>query len=122
VSIRRVVPDLASKRLEHTRAFYVNVFGFQVAMEMPINSGRIVTLISPDNPMAQISLLSGRPSSSPQEPNLTIEVQDADAVHARAVAEGAHIVYPLTTEPWGVRRFYVSDPDGVIINVMTHQK
>jgi predicted enzyme related to lactoylglutathione lyase len=117
-----VVPNLASKRLENTRAFYVNVLGFQVAMEMPINSGRIVTLISPDNPTAQISLLSGRPSSSPQEPNLTIEVQDADAVHARAVAEGAPIVYPLTTEPWGVRRFYVSDPDGVIINVMTHQK
>jgi len=122
VSIRRVVPDLASKRLENTRAFYVNVFGFQVAMDMPINRGRIVTLISPDNPTAQISLLSGHPSTSPQEPNLTIEVQDADAVHAKAVADGAQIVYPLTTEPWGVRRFYVSDPDGVIINVMTHRK
>jgi catechol 2,3-dioxygenase-like lactoylglutathione lyase family enzyme len=122
VSIRRVVPDLASKRLEITRAFYVNVLGFQVAMDMPINKGRIVTLISPDNPTAQISLLSGRPSTSAQEPNLTIEVQDADAVHAKAVADGAEIVYPLTTEPWGVRRFYVADPDGVIINVMTHQK
>ncbi len=122
MSIRRVVPDLASKRLENTRAFYVNVFGFQVAMDMPINRGRIVTLISPDNPTAQISLLSGHPSTSPQEPNLTIEVQDADAVHAKAVADGAQIVYPLTTEPWGVRRFYVSDPDGVIINVMTHRK
>jgi uncharacterized glyoxalase superfamily protein PhnB len=122
VSIRRVVPDLASKRLENTQAFYVNVLGFQVAMDMPINAGKIVTLISPDNPTAQISLLSGRPSNSPQEPNLTIEVEDADAVYAKAVADGARIVYPLTTEPWGVRRFYVSDPDGVIINVMTHRK
>ncbi len=122
VSIRRVVPDLASKRLESTRDFYVNVLGFQVAMDMPINTGRILTLISPDNPTAQISLLAGRPSTSAQEPNLTIEVQDADAVHAKAVADGAPIVYPLTTEPWGVRRFYVADPDGVVINVMTHQK
>jgi len=100
----------------------VNVLGFQVAMDMPINTGRILTLISPDNPTAQISLLAGRPSTSAQEPNLTIEVQDADAVHAKAVADGAPIVYPLTTEPWGVRRFYVADPDGVVINVMTHQK
>ena len=122
MSIRRVVPDLASQRLESTRDFYVNVLGFQVAMDMPINTGRILTLISPDNPTAQISLLSGRPSTSAQEPNLTIEVQDADAIHAKAVTAGAPIVYPLTTEPWGVRRFYVSDPDGVVINVMTHQK
>jgi catechol 2,3-dioxygenase-like lactoylglutathione lyase family enzyme len=122
VSIRRVVPNLASKRLEATRAFYLNVLGFQVAMDMPINAGRIVTLVSSDNPAAQISLLSGRPSISLQEPNLTIEVEDVNAVHAKAVAAGAQIVYPLTTEPWGVRRFFVTDPDGMIINVMTHPR
>ena len=32
------------------------------------------------------------------------------------------MVYPLTMEPWGVRRFHVADPSGVIINVMSHQK
>jgi predicted enzyme related to lactoylglutathione lyase len=122
VSIRRVVPDLVSRRLEATQAFYLNVMGFQVAMDMPINTGRIVTLVSPDTPTAQISLLSGRPSVSSQEPNLTIEVEDVDAVHAKAVAAGAQIVYPVTTEPWGVRRFFVTDPDGVIINVMTHPR
>jgi predicted enzyme related to lactoylglutathione lyase len=122
VSIRRVVPNLASERLEKARAFYVNVLGFQVAMDLPINAGRVVTLVSPDNPTAQISLLSGRPSTSTQEPNLTIEVADVEAVHARAVAEGAQIVYPLTTEPWGVRRFYLTDPEGFIINVMSHPK
>jgi uncharacterized glyoxalase superfamily protein PhnB len=91
-------------------------------MDMPINAGRIVTLVSPDNPTAQISLLSGRPSTSSQEPDLTIEVDDVDAIHATAVAAGAQIVYPLTTEPWGVRRFFVSDSDGVIINIMTHPR
>jgi uncharacterized glyoxalase superfamily protein PhnB len=53
---------------------------------------------------------------------LSIEVDDVDAIHARAVAEGIPIVYPLTTEPWGVRRFHVADPNGVVINVMSHQK
>ena len=122
MSIRRVVPDLVSRRLEATQAFYLNVMGFQVAMDIPINAGRIVTLVSPDHPTAQISLLSGRPSVSPQEPNLTIEVEDVDAYHAKAVAAGAQVIYPVTTEPWGVRRFFVTDPDGVVINVMTHPR
>jgi catechol 2,3-dioxygenase-like lactoylglutathione lyase family enzyme len=120
MSIRRVVPDIASERVEESRTFYVDVLGFQVAMDLPLNAGRIVTLVSPQNPTAQISLLSGRPSTAEREPNLTIEVEDVDAVHARAVASDARIVYPLTAEPWGVRRFYVADPNGVIINVMTH--
>ena len=123
MNIRRVVPDLAPTRLDETRAFYVDVLGLQVAMDMPIDTGRIVTLVSPSNPTAQLSLLVGTPSASRRpEPNLTIEVDDVDAAHAKAVAAGATILYPLTTESWGVRRFYVSDPDGVVVNVMSHQK
>jgi len=30
-------------------------------------------------------------------------------------------VYPLTDEPWGVRRFFVRDPNGVVLNVMSHR-
>ena len=33
---------------------------------------------------------------------------------------GLEIVYPLTDEPWGVRRFFVRDPDGTVINVAQH--
>ena len=43
-----------------------------------------------------------------------------DEVHARAVAAGAEIVYPLTDEDWGLRRFFVRDPNGAIINVTQH--
>jgi uncharacterized glyoxalase superfamily protein PhnB len=56
-----------------------------------------------------------------QQPNITIEVDDVDAVHARAVGLGLQVVYPLTDEPWGVRRFFVTDPSGVVINVMSHK-
>jgi uncharacterized glyoxalase superfamily protein PhnB len=121
MSIRRVVPDLLSRRVEDGCAFYGEVFGFQIAMDLPLNADRIVTLVSPDNPTAQVTLLSGRPSTSDVEPNLTIEVDDVDAAYTRAVTAGARIVYPLTTEAWGVRRFFVSDPDGVVINVMSHR-
>lgn len=55
-------------------------------------------------------------------PSVSIQVDDIDAVHAAAVKAGAKIVHPLTREPWGVRRFFVEDPNGVVINVMTHDE
>jgi catechol 2,3-dioxygenase-like lactoylglutathione lyase family enzyme len=53
-------------------------------------------------------------------PQISIEVGDVDDVHSRAVSRGLHIVYPITNEPWGVRRFFVTDPNGTVINVMCH--
>ena len=43
-----------------------------------------------------------------------------NACHAAAVQAGAEIAYALTLEPWGVRRFFVRDPDGQVINVLSH--
>jgi uncharacterized glyoxalase superfamily protein PhnB len=43
-----------------------------------------------------------------------------DAVHAEAVRRGLRVVYPLTDEPWGVRRFFVEDPGGTVVNVLAH--
>jgi len=118
MSITRVVPNITSDRLDESRKFYTDFLGFQVAMDM----GWIVTLASPSNPTAQISLLQETASApQPAPPSLSIEVADVDAVHAKAVERGLQIVYPLTTEPWGVRRFHVTDPNGVIINVMSHR-
>lgn len=53
-------------------------------------------------------------------PDISIEVDDVDAVHARAVDAGFEIVYPLTDEDWGLRRFFVRDPNGAVINVTQH--
>lgn len=54
-------------------------------------------------------------------PDLTVEVGDVDAVHAVAVDRGENIVYPITDESWGVRRFFVIDPTGAVLNVMSHR-
>jgi catechol 2,3-dioxygenase-like lactoylglutathione lyase family enzyme len=116
MSIRRVVPDITSERMEESRQFYTELLGFNVAMDM----GWIVTLASPDNPTAQITLLQG-PAAAAPHPNISVEVGDVDAAHAKAVALGLEIVYPLTDEPWGVRRFFVADPNGVIVNVLSHR-
>jgi uncharacterized glyoxalase superfamily protein PhnB len=44
-----------------------------------------------------------------------------DGIHAEAVRRGAEIVYPLTDEAWGVRRFFVRDPNAIVLNIMCHR-
>lgn len=115
--IERVVPNITSDRIAESLDFYTTVLGFEVAMDL----GWIVTLASPNNPTAQISLLRGEPSGiQGQVVTLTIEVSDVDEIHASAVSCGHPIVHPLTNEPWGVRRFHMCDPNGVTINIMSH--
>jgi uncharacterized glyoxalase superfamily protein PhnB len=54
-------------------------------------------------------------------PAVSVEVDDVDAAYAAAVARGSEIVHPLTDEPWGVRRFFVRDPTGNVINILGHR-
>jgi len=115
MSVKRIVPDIRSKHLDASRQFYVDVLGLEVAMDM----GFIVTLVSPSNPTAQVSLMRDDDSSTIL-PQMSMEVADVDDVYSRAVSHGLNIVYPLTNEPWGVRRFFVTDPNGIVINVMSH--
>ncbi|MDQ3610034.1 MAG: VOC family protein [Actinomycetota bacterium] len=110
------MPHIPSKRFDQSREFYVGFLGFTEAMDL----GRIVTFASPTNPTAQVSIV--RPvEPSPGHPAVTVEVSDVDAVHGQAVRRGLRIVYPLSDEPWGVRRFFVVDPNGIVLNVMSHR-
>jgi catechol 2,3-dioxygenase-like lactoylglutathione lyase family enzyme len=113
--IRRVVPNVQGDRVAESRAFYEDVIGLKLGMDL----GWIVSFGSPTNPTAQLSVIS-RDASAGVHPDVSIEVEDVDVVHAQALAQGAEILHPLTDEPWGVRRFFVRDPNGAVVNVMMH--
>ncbi len=115
MKIARVVPDIKSSQMEKSRAFYVDFLGFNVAMDM----GFITTFVSPSNPTSQINVLHDDGSAA-LLPNVSIEVEDVDKLYADATARGLQIPYPLTDEPWGVRRFFVVDPSGTVLNIMSH--
>lgn len=115
MAVLRIVPDLPSSRPEEARRFYADVLGLEPVMD----HGWIQTLADPAAPGLQISLLS-HDASAPVAPAVSVEVDDVDAAHAAAVAAGAEIVHPLTDEPWGVRRFFVRDPEGNVLNVLGH--
>ncbi len=48
-------------------------------------------------------------------------VRRIDDVYQRAKPLGLEIVYELTDEPWGVWRFYLTDPAGKLLNVLSHR-
>lgn len=85
-----------------------------------MNHGWIVTLASDEVSPTQLSIAS-EGGSGAKLPDLSVEVDDVDAVYQRARELGFSIKYELTGESWGVRRFFVSDPTGKLLNVLSHQ-
>ena len=110
----RAVPNIKSDRPAETRDFFVDVLGFEVAMDI----GWVVTVVSPSNRTAQVTIVGNDDMSAP---GISVGVPDVDAVHASAVEQGLEIVYPLRDEEWGVRRFMLREPSGTVVNVVSHR-
>jgi catechol 2,3-dioxygenase-like lactoylglutathione lyase family enzyme len=115
MAVKRIVANIATSDVGHAKAFYMGVLGLQVVMDQ----GWILTLAAEGNAAPQVSFATQGGSGTPV-PDLSIEVDDLDEVHRRAVAAGSLIEYGPTTEPWGVRRFYVRDPFGRLLNILSH--
>ncbi|OQR58764.1 glyoxalase [Streptomyces maremycinicus] len=115
MTVRRVVPNIQSEAAQESREFY-GLLGFEEVM----NHGWIMTLASPSNPAAQISVMSSD-KTAPVTPDMSVEVDDVDAAYAVMQERGVEIVHPLRDEEWGVRRFFVRDPNGRVVNVLGHR-
>jgi predicted enzyme related to lactoylglutathione lyase len=116
MGVRRVVPDFQADDPRVGAEFYAEVLGLEVAMDL----GWVVNYVAPDNPAAQVIVIR-EDASAPVVPDASIEVDDVDAAHASAQRLGCEIVHPLTDEPWGVRRFFVREPGGKVLNVLGHR-
>ncbi|MDP9864844.1 MULTISPECIES: VOC family protein [Streptosporangium] len=115
MSARRIVPNIQSEALEESSEFY-GLLGLEEVM----NHGWIMTLASPSTPAAQVSFMISDKTAS-VIPDVSIEVDDVDAAYAAMRERGAEIVHPLRDEEWGVRRFFVRDPNGRVVNVLEHR-
>lgn len=118
IAIRRIVPNIYSNDLEASKAFYLNFLEMELAMDM----GWILTFASIENPTAQINIFKNDGIDNPDNTSifLSIEISDVDKMYERAQKMDCHIVYNITNESWGVRRFFVKDPNGVTINLLAH--
>jgi catechol 2,3-dioxygenase-like lactoylglutathione lyase family enzyme len=105
------VPDLAA-----ARSFYQDFLGLEVEA---FNLGWVVNLQSPDG--RAIVQLVARDATSPVDSAISAHVgEHVEEAYADAQRRGFEIVHPLTTEPWGVRRFFVRDPAGNVVNLVSH--
>jgi catechol 2,3-dioxygenase-like lactoylglutathione lyase family enzyme len=118
MTIRRAMPVVHSTDLQASREFYVDYLGFEAGMD----EHGFLMLRSPTTPTTQL-IVATEDAADPEvmQVDISLDVVDVDAAHSEARRRGLSIVYPLTDEPWGIRRFFLRDPDGLIVNVASHR-
>lgn len=115
--VNRIVPNLKATDAWAGHTFYSEFLGLEKAFDI----GWIATFRSPDNRSMQVSLVSADATAAEDSAVISVDVDDVDAAYDLAQRLGYDIVHPLTDETWGVRRFFVRDPYGNVINIVSHR-
>jgi len=115
MKVKRIVANIDTQDIAAAKCFYQDVLGLNVLMD----HGWIATYGTAEEMSVQISFAS-QGGSHTLTPDLSIEVDDVDTALERMKNAGFPIEYGPADEPWGVRRFYVRDPFGKLINILGH--
>ena len=116
MAVRRIIANIETSDIAAAKRFYQDVLGLDLLMD----HGWIATYGSDEQMAVQISFASQGGSGTPV-PDLSIEVDDVEAALAGMRKAGFAIEYGPVDEPWGVRRFYVRDPFGRLVNILSHR-
>ena len=116
MKVKRIVADIETHDIALAKRFYRDVLGLELLMDQ----GWIATYGSGAKMTVQISFAAQGGSGTPT-PDLSIEVDDLDAALEGMRKAGFPIEYGPVDEPWGVRRFYVRDPFGKLVNILAHR-
>jgi catechol 2,3-dioxygenase-like lactoylglutathione lyase family enzyme len=112
----RVTTTLAVPDIDRARSFYTDFLGLSTE---EFNLGWVARYTSPEN--GQHVQLVTHDATAPADSVISVHTDDLEAAYAEAQQLGYEIVHPMTTEPWGVRRFFVRAPDGNVVNVVYHR-
>lgn len=116
MKVKRIVANIGTPDVAAAKRFYKDVLGLDLLMD----HGWIATYGSQEKMDVQVSFAEQGGSGTPV-PDLSIEVDDVEAALAGMRAAGFAIEYGPADEPWGVRRFYVRDPFGRLVNIISHR-
>ncbi|WP_334078946.1 VOC family protein [Microbulbifer sp. M83] len=116
MKVMRIVSNTGTADLDKAAAFCGGIWG----LEMLMDHGWFQTYGSGESMTVQVSL-GGQGGSGTAVPDLFMEVDDLEAALARFEGAGGPLEYGPVSEPWGVRRFYVRDPFGKLINILQHE-
>ncbi len=115
MKVQRIISNIAAVDIAAATRFYHDALGLDLLMDF----GWIATYGSDQQMTVQLGIASEGGSGTPV-PDLSIEVDDVGAALQTMTAAGFPPEYGPTDEPWGVRRFYVRDPFGKLMNILAH--
>lgn len=113
--VKRIVANIATADIQRAKTFYSDILGLNMLMD----HGWITTYGLDRQMDVQLSFAS-QGGSGTLVPDLSIEVDNIEEVMSKCILAGFSIEYGPADEPWGVRRFYVRDPFGKLINILSH--
>jgi catechol 2,3-dioxygenase-like lactoylglutathione lyase family enzyme len=113
--VKRIVADIAASDPAAAKRFYQDVLGLDLLMDL----GWIATYGSREKMTIQVSFAKEGGSGAPT-PDLSVEVDDLEVALRRMKEANFAIEYGPVEEPWGVRRFFVRDPFGRLVNILSH--
>lgn len=113
--VTQIIADLHVPDLPAARTFYTDYLGLA---EEEFNLGWVARYTSPET-RATLQVMTSD-ATGPVDPVISVKVDDVGAAHREAQQRGYEIVHPLTTEEWGVTRFFVRAPDGNVLNIVQH--
>lgn len=115
MKVKRIVANIEASRPEMAEAFYQGIFGLDLVMDL----GWIRTYGTNSEMRVQVSV-AAEGGAGTQVPDLSIEVDNLETALTRVRDAKIEIEYGPERESWGVRRFYVRDPYGKLVNVLQH--
>ncbi|CEJ68883.1 Glyoxalase-like domain protein [Chryseobacterium oranimense G311] len=113
--IKRIVANIKAEDLSKADLFYQDILGLEVLMD----HGWIKTFGNDQEAKVQVSF-AAQGGNNTEVPLLSIEVDNVDELYKKIKQEGFEITYGMADESWGVRRFFVKDPFGNLINILQH--
>ena len=111
----RIMANLRVADVDVAKSFYTGYLGLSTE---EFNMGWVARYTSPATGVSLQLMTSD--ATAPVDPVISVKVYDVEAAHRQAQQRGYEIVHPLTTEEWGVTRFFVRAPDGNVLNVVQH--
>lgn len=112
----RIMANLRVADIAATKSFYTDYLGLSTE---EFNMGWVARYTSPDT-RANVQLVT-RDATLPEDSVISVHTDDVEGAYEEAQKLGYEIVHPITTESWGVRRFFVRAPGGNVINIVTHR-
>lgn len=119
----RLAPEVYTSKVQESTDFYCKHLGFQIKQKLE----GFVVLQHAENPVYEILFCVPnspfvdsifRPAYSGQGLIFQMEVDNVDEIHTRLQREGVPIVLQLKTEDINGRHFTITDPNGILIDIV----